>query len=223
MLPRPVHAVIFDIDGLLFDTERVYFDAMVAAAGEDGAELPLDLYLSMVGLPAPDNQARLAAHYGPAFDVARFWDASRRHYRTLLATRLCLKAGVVELLDRLDARRLPRAICTSSGPDNVRHHLAATGLAGRFDTVVARGDALRGKPHPEPYRLAAARLGVPADACLALEDSHNGVRSAAAAGCTTVMVPDMLAPTDEMHALCAHVAVDLHGVGAMLDGVAGVP
>jgi beta-phosphoglucomutase-like phosphatase (HAD superfamily) len=82
----------------------------------------------------------------------------------------------------------------------------------RFDEIICRGDYEKGKPAPDPFLKAAERLGVEARLCLALEDSHIGVRSAAAAGMMTIMVPDLLEPTDELRDLCAFVACDLHEV-----------
>lgn len=84
--------------------------------------------------------------------------------------------------------------------------------------MVAQGDYAASKPAPDPYLNAAGRLGVDSRLCLALEDSHAGVRSASSAGMTTIMVPDLLQPTDEVRRLCAHVAADLHEVcGFILD------
>ena len=90
------------------------------------------------------------------------------------------------------------------------------GLADRFDAIVGRGDYETGKPAPDPFLEAAKRLKVEPRLCLALEDSHNGVRSASSAGMMTVMVPDLLEPTDEIRALCALVADDLHDVRRLI-------
>ena len=123
-------------------------------------------------------------------------------------TRLALKPGVVELLDVLDELRLPRAIATSSSHRTVRHHLAAHDLAGRFDAVVGSGDYAAGKPAPDPFLTAAERLGVEPRRCLALEDSHNGIRAASAAGMMTIMVPDLLEPTEEIRGSARSIARD---------------
>jgi HAD superfamily hydrolase (TIGR01509 family) len=119
---------------------------------------------------------------------------------------------VIELLTLLDELALPRAIATSSHHEHARHHLAAFDLSRRFHAVVAHGDYVRGKPHPDPFLKAAERLGVEPALCLALEDSWHGVRAASAAGMMTVMVPDLMIATPEMKALCAHIAADLHEV-----------
>ncbi len=211
-LPRTPAAVVFDMDGLLFDTETLYREAILAAAAAAGHELSPALYLGTIGLTGPATRDYLAAHVGPAFDFETVWaDASRRFHR-LAETRLRLKAGVPEILAALDGAAMPRAIATSSRRESVEHHLAMHGLKSRFPVIVAQGDYSRGKPAPEPYLVAAARLGVAPEHCLALEDSHNGVRSAHAAGMMTVMVPDLLEPTEEVRRLCLRIARDLHEV-----------
>lgn len=215
-LPRQVRAVVFDMDGLIFDTESLYFIAMGRAAQAIGREMPLEVFRSMVGLTSDGSRERLVAHYGAEFPVEPYWADCFRIFHEIIETQLCLKAGVIELLDALDARGLPHAIATSSRHESVEHHLALHGLAHRFPVVVAHGDYARGKPHPDPFLTAAAKLGVAPELCLALEDSHNGVRAAAAAGMMTVMVPDLLAATAEMERLCIRIAADLHEVRAML-------
>jgi HAD superfamily hydrolase (TIGR01509 family) len=126
------------------------------------------------------------------------------------------KLGAVELLDTLDQFRLPRAIATSSSRRTVERHLTAYNLMGRFAEIVGHGDYERGKPAPDPFLKAAARLGVEPDLCLALEDSHNGVRAASSAGMMTIMVPDLLEPTDEIRGLCTFVVRDLHEVHSLI-------
>jgi HAD superfamily hydrolase (TIGR01509 family) len=138
------------------------------------------------------------------------------HFWVLAETRLGLKPGAVELLDTLDELGLPRAIATSSMHRTVQHHLTAHGLAERFHAIVGHGDYAEGKPAPDPFLKAADRLGVDPRLCLALEDSHNGVRSACAAGMMTVMVPDLLPATEDIRGLCVAVVTDLHGVRQLL-------
>ena len=211
-LPRPVKAVVFDMDGLLVDTERVYHAAVVATARDLGLEFPTELFLQMIGLTWAHNEGQLVEHFGPGFDAPSFRAEASQRFQELMEAEVTLKAGVVELLDRLDELALPRAIATSSHHREVTRNMGRHGLGERFDAVVANGDYARAKPNPDPYLLAAERLGVPPEDCLALEDSHNGVRAAAAAGMMTVMVPDMLDPTEEMQTLCVRIARDLHEV-----------
>ena len=211
-LPRPVLGVVFDMDGVLIDSEVVWRDVQLAEAEAQGLDLPLSVIQSMIGLPWQVNRGKLQDHFGPDFDVEAYVQATVRRHDAVCAAGVALKAGVVELLDLLDALGLPRAIATSSDREVVAYRLGTIGLLERFHAVVANEDCARGKPHPEPYLNAARAMGLaPAD-CLALEDSHNGVRSAHAAGMMTVMVPDLLPPTEEIGGLCVAVAASLHEV-----------
>ena len=211
-LPRRPAAVIFDMDGLLFDTVALHEEAAGLAARDVALKMTPEIFRSLVGLPGPAGKARLLQHFGPSFPIDIFFEARRGHFYAMVDTRLVLKPGVLELLDTLDALGLPRAIATSSSHKTVRHHLSFHDLGARFHHVVAQGDYTAGKPAPDPYLTAAKRLGVAPGLCLALEDSHNGVRSASAAGMMTIMVPDLLEATDEIRGLCTIVVRDLHAV-----------
>ena len=211
-LPRKPNGIVFDMDGLLFDSEALYRDAARDAAAEVGRALPDAVFLSLIGGAWPDNRARLLAHFGADFAVDAYQADWMRQYDRRAAAGPALKRGVRELLALLDGHAVPCAIATSSSHESVRRNLAAHDLAGRFDVVVARGDYARGKPAPDPFLLAAERLGVPAGGCLALEDSPHGVRSAAAAGMMVVMVPDLLPASDAERDVCAFIAEDLHNV-----------
>ncbi len=215
-LPRKVKAVVFDMDGLLVDTETVVFRAMQRAAALIDGELPFATFQGMVGLQDAASEEILVAHFGEGFDLAAWSAVVSGHFREELAAGIALKAGAVEILDHLDAVGLPRAIATSSSLASLERSLGPHSLVGRFDVLITRDVTIRGKPHPEPYLRAAEALGMdPAD-CLALEDSYNGVRAAAAAGMMTVMVPDMLDPTEEMRSLAVHIARDLHEVRELI-------
>jgi HAD superfamily hydrolase (TIGR01509 family) len=163
---------------------------------------------------------QLLDHYGPDLAVDRLSEISRRIFRELTETREILKPGVRELLDVLDELRLPRAVATSSARATVERHLSRHALVDRFHGIAAHGDYARHKPHPDPFLKAAELLGVDPRACLAIEDSHHGVRSASSAGMMTIMVPDLLPATDEICALCLHVVPDLHAVRRLLSGSA---
>lgn len=215
-LPRQPKAVVFDMDGLLVDTETVVFRAMQHAAGGIGGEMPFATFQRMVGLQHAHSDVILIEHFGEGFDLDAWQAVVSAHFREQLAAGIALKAGAVEILDQLDVLGLPRAIATSSSLESVRASLGPHSLVDRFDALITRDVQTRGKPHPEPFLKAAAALGVDPSDCLALEDSHNGVRSASSAGMMTVMVPDMLDPTEEMETLCVRIAQDLHEVRGWL-------
>jgi HAD superfamily hydrolase (TIGR01509 family) len=217
-LPRSVAAVVFDMDGVLFDTETLYEKAALAAALEVGIEMTSAFFRSTVGSPWPVVRQQMLDHYGPDLAVDELSEISRRRFRELSETQEILKPGVRELLDLLDTLRLPRAVATSSSRVTVERHLQRHALADRFGGIAAHGDYDRHKPHPDPFLKAAELLGVEPQACLAIEDSHHGVRSASSAGMMTVMVPDLLPATDEICALCLHVVPDLHAVRRLISG-----
>jgi HAD superfamily hydrolase (TIGR01509 family) len=211
-LPYRPSAVIFDMDGLLFDTEALWQEALLAAAAEGGHEVPDEVFTKSIGVRRSQCGDLFLAHFGEDFRFEDFHANWRRHFWRIGEHRPALKPGVLELLDALDQVRLPRGIATSSSRATVERHLTSHGLMGRFDQIVCRGDTERGKPAPDPFLKAAERLGVEPRSCVALEDSHIGVRSASAAGMMTLMVPDLMEPTDEVRALCVLVARDLHQV-----------
>jgi len=216
VFPRPVKAVVFDMDGLLINTEVLWREGMLAAARAMGRELSMDAFRRMIGSPAARTREILHEEFGADFDVDHFLEDATQRFHDELDLENLLKAGVVELLDHLDALGLPRAIATSSPHEAVEAHLNPSGVLARFDAVIARGDYECGKPAPDPFLNAAKALGVAPEDCLALEDSHTGVRAAHAAGMMTVMVPDLLDPTEEMREKCVHVAESLHRVRELL-------
>jgi HAD superfamily hydrolase (TIGR01509 family) len=154
--------------------------------------------------------------FGPSFPLDEFFAAWLHRFEELAAARTSLKAGASELIRTLEQFAIPRAIATGSMRANVEQHLGANSLASRFHAIVAHGDYATGKPAPDPFLRAAERLAVDPRLCVAIEDSHNGVRSAAAAGMMTIMVPDLVAPSEEIQALCVYVARDLHEVEELI-------
>lgn len=215
ILPRRPAAVIFDMDGVLFDTERLYQEAAPLACTNLGYVIPPGVIDRTVGLSWPGTRALFVDTFGPAFPLDEFVAEWTRRFDELTATQLRTKPGVHELIRTLDELAIPRAIATGSYRNAVQHHLSMHALTDSFHAIVAHGDCAAGKPAPDPFLKAAELLGVEPTRCLAIEDSHNGVRSAAAAGIMTVMVPDLVAATDEMRALCVHVAEDLREVAEL--------
>ena len=203
------------MDGTLLDTERVYFDSLVAALKAHGyTDDTVTLCPAMVGLPGPECEAMLHARYGENFPLAEVSKAFISNRDGFLEAGLPLKRGAVELLDALQAAGCPMAIVTSSSRRTADAHLTLAGIRDRFETILTRDDVTRGKPSPDLYLLAASRLGLQPKFCVAVEDSNHGVTAAHAAGAITIMVPDLVTPTEESHAKCAAVVPDL---GAVLD------
>jgi beta-phosphoglucomutase-like phosphatase (HAD superfamily) len=215
------HAVVFDMDGLLFDTERLYQEAIALAALSKGHEVPSDFFQWTVGLPWTATRALFLSHFGEAFPFDEFQAAWVHHFWDLAEGRPLLKRGALELLDMLDRHGVPCAIATSSSPRTVERHLQAHNLVGRFQAIVGNGDYKKGKPEPDPFLKAAERLSIEPHLCLALEDSPNSVRAASSAGMMTIMVPDLLQPPDEIRRLCVLVALELHEVCRLISAHLG--
>jgi HAD superfamily hydrolase (TIGR01509 family) len=216
MLKKPVEAVLFDMDGLLIDSEAIYVQAMQAAAGSLGREMPLDFCHSMVGVPGNECNILIERHYGEGFSLADFRRHFSIHIRRLFEAGMPLKPGVVELLDFLGSRNLPLAVATSAGRTTAEHHLGKAGLLDRFTAVATRDDVERAKPHPDVYLEAARQVGVVPAHCIAFEDSNVGLAAAHAAGTMAIMVPDIVPPTEESRARCVHVLPDLHAALVLL-------
>ena len=215
IFPRPVRAVIFDMDGLLVDTEAPVRDALIAAAAAIGRELPHPVFMSMVGTTSAHSDRVLVEHFGEGFELEPYQAEVRRLLELVFDVGVPLKPGAIELLALLDEIGLPKALVTSSSRRAVDRHLPAE-IVARFSTLITSESVEHGKPHPEPYLKAAAALGIAPEDCLALEDSHNGIRSAHAAGMMAVMAPDLFEATDEMREKTIAIVQSLHEVRAAL-------
>ena len=217
---RP-RAIIFDMDGLLVDSERTTRQVWQASTIDSGFALTDEMYLTLIGLGAEEAERVLAGQFGDGFVVAGFRERRVARMRDLLAAGGApFKPGAREILAWIAGLGIPAGLATSSRRQEVLERLGE--VAGLFATITTRDTVARGKPHPDIYLAAAASLGVdPAD-CLALEDSFAGVRSAAAAGIPVLMVPDLAQPTTEVAALAVAVFASLADVRDHLAAAWGV-
>lgn len=184
-----IRAVVFDMDGLMFNTEEIYFEVGSSVLRRRGCEFTRELSDAMMGRPPR-----------AAFEVMIEWHSlsdsweqlsveSEEDFVVLLRQHLATMPGLMELLAALERAGLRKAICTSSSRPLVDECLARFNLPPRFEFILAANDIVQGKPHPEIYLKAAARLGIAPAEMLVLEDSENGCKAAAAAGAFTVAVP----------------------------------
>ena len=205
------------MDGTLLDTELVFKQIVWDVSRDLGFTMTSDIHGGMVGSSHEATNALLVEAYGVSFPYELFDAECRRLMHARMAEAVPVKAGVPELLRELKARRIPTAVATSSRSPHALGHLGTAGLLDMFQAIVTRDDVTHPKPHPEPYITAARHLGVLPASCLAIEDSHSGVRAAHGAGMQTVMVPDLVPPTAEIRALCT-VLGSLHEVRAAAFG-----
>ncbi len=184
-----MRGAIFDLDGTVVDNMPVHAEAFTIFVERHGLRpLTLDDRKRLDGRRNRDIFPDLFGRPLTDAEQAAFADEKEALYRELSVGRLTPAAGLVRLLDRLEAHGIPVAIATSAPPDNVSHTLAELGLASRLTCIVRADQVRRGKPFPDVFLAAAERLGVPAAECVAFEDAPIGVIAARDAGMTTVAV-----------------------------------
>ena len=209
-MPGTHSAVIFDLDGLLVDSEPLYKRAWQEAASQLGFEITDERYASLLGLPEAGYEAAVVEALGDAFPLEAFRARWRQRWLELVSDgELRAKAGAAELATGLRAARVPISIATSSTRERTALSLRSAGLDAFFDHVVVNEDVARGKPAPDAFLLAASRLGVPPGECLVLEDSATGAEAGLSAGMSVVLVPDLVEPPAVYHSRVLLVAASL--------------
>jgi len=225
MAPHPgarPQAVIFDMDGTLLDTEPLAALAWEEAAARLGVRFDRALALAMVGRNFADCEAFLRGHFDAGYPTEALLGSWHATYDAIVARDgFALKDGVHDLLDWLEALAIPRAVATSTRRLRAEAKLAGCNLLPRFAVVVGGDEVARGKPAPDIYLAAAGRLGVDPAACIALEDSEPGFRSALAAGMAPILIPDLKAPSPELLALAPLVLPSLSAVREHLAALPG--
>ncbi len=212
--------VLFDMDGLLLDSERLARDAFVRACEDHGFEADLVTYQLCIGSTYEKTRELIMAAYGANFPYEAIDERWSHHYHARLAEGpVPVKDGARTLLSHLATREVPMALVTSTRRATAEEKLEATGLIRFFDSLICGGETERGKPNPDPYLAGAARLELEPDRCWALEDSANGVRAAVSAGCTVYQVPDLVAPTAELEQLGHQIVETLHEVRLTLEAL----
>lgn len=199
---KPVSAVIFDMDGLIFDTERICYQIYLEAARTFGFQMTHSMYTSLCGRTEKSILDDLSRAYGPGHDVAA-WRAFVRERkapaRAALGGRVGKKPGLLELLCYLAERRIPYAIASSSTRDVIDSCLAGEYLAHAFPVIMDGSMVEHGKPDPEIFLRSADALGVDPGDTLVLEDSRAGIRAANAGGFISGFVYDDMSDLPEVH------------------------
>ena len=201
-MSESIRGVVFDVDGVLFDTERLTFRTWTEVGAQMGWPQTGERYLEFVGQNRTDILRKMELVFGPQFPGAEFMAAcSERSQQRMEREGVPLKPGVREILDFLRLQGIPAALATSTGRVRTLRRLELTGLGEYFQAVVTGDQVEHSKPDPEIYLLACRALGTPPGQTLAVEDSRNGILSAHAAGMPVAMVPDMIPPAPELEAL----------------------
>ncbi len=219
----PIAAMVFDMDGLLLDSERRSQEVLHTAAARIGKPLSPEVMLGMVGRNVQDGPKYLEQHLGSKELVVELLTLFVELYDEEVAQgRIPVKPGVLEVLATLDELNIPRAIATSTITPVARRKLERKSLLSRFDAVIGGDQVQRGKPAPDIYLKACQALGQEPAVSWACEDSPFGLEAASKAGLRAILVPDLIAPTERTVSLAWRVASDLHEVDRMLRAEAQV-
>lgn len=206
-----MQAILFDMDGLMIDTESISGQSWLRAADEVGVEIPEAVILGMVGLSVTKSLDYVAQHFQDRTLAETLSQHCRHHYRELLTHgELKLKSGIIEVLDWVESRELPRAVATSTQRQMCDLKLRRSGLGPYFQHTVAGDEVANTKPAPDVYLAAASRLQIDPQHCVVLEDSLTGMQAGLAAGMRVILVPDMVKPQAHQTTGALAVCDDLH-------------
>lgn len=216
---RNFAAVVFDMDGVIFDTERIVLECWKEVADRHHIAHIEDVCKECMGMNQEATVERFLARYGQDFPYHKLKEEMRElFFGPFYGEHLPVKAGAEELLTELRRRGIPVALATSTRQAVVLPELADAGLTEYFDQIICGDMVSHSKPHPEIFLLACGELGTAPRDTYAVEDSFNGIRAAYAGGLRPVMVPDQLEPDEEIRSLAEAVLPSLDEVQKYLLG-----
>lgn len=214
-----IKLVIFDMDGLMFDTERVTYRAYMEVVRERELHSGFDDFIRYLGHNAADIQAMYRELFGPEIDAqalyaqvgAKISDITRREG-------VSVKPGLYELMDALKECGIPAAVASGSDHAVIEKNLERAGLSAAYEAVLSSKEVKRGKPYPDVFLAICDRVGVSPQEALVLEDSEAGVRAALAGGIPVINIPDLLEIPSELKEACVAVVRDLTEVIPYISG-----
>ncbi|MBR2773409.1 MAG: HAD family phosphatase [Selenomonadaceae bacterium] len=201
---------IFDMDGTLFDTEKLYWQAWLDVATEFGEEKNYELPTAISGSNLGEESYKVIRRFYPNIDAEAYLARVLVEVRQASERNLELMTGVEEILNFFQAEGVVMAVASSAPASVIEKNVTRSNLRGYFKALVGGDNVLNGKPAPDIFLLAAERLNLPASDCYVFEDSFNGIRAAQASGGVAIMIPDTVQPTDEIKRLCAAIFPNLN-------------
>lgn len=215
-----IKGTVFDMDGLMFDSERITYNGWQKLMDENGYEYSIDVFKQTVGRRKKEVEQFYYSKYGKDFPYRKLSEIQRNNYINFVMTKGApVKKGLYEILEFLKDNDIKIALATSTSRQTSLINLESAKVEKYFDTLVCGEDVTNGKPDPEVFLTAAKKIGIEPEQCVAFEDSFNGIRSAFAAGMTTVMVPDFIQPTDEILTMVNYLCNDLSNAIEVLKNV----
>lgn len=214
---QPKKAVIFDMDGVIFDSERAVYEGWLELSkkyGFENFEIP---YRKCIGSNSRVSKQIFLDFYGADFPYDRYKEEQAENYHNKYDHgRLPLKMGVRELLDDLKKQEYGVAIASSTRTALVTQQIIDAGLRDYFDRIIGGDQVTKSKPEPDVFLAAADEWELPKHEIYVIEDSYNGIRAAKAAGMKAIMVPDLLEPNEEMYRLADYILPTLLAVKDLL-------
>lgn len=215
--------VIFDMDGLMFDTEAVMYRAYLEVTAENGYQGSKEQFISLLGLNSASVCKKYREYYGPEVNAeALYRMGGERKIQILKREGIPVKKGLMELLSAIEKLGIKKAVASSSDEDMIMDNLADAGLSGRFDYILSARGMKRGKPFPDIFLKVCEKLNVKPEEALVLEDSENGVRAAMAGGIPVIQIPDLVELPEELRQECLAVKPSLDQVIPLLYSIRGV-
>ena len=203
-----IKAAIFDMDGLLIDSERIIMQACIKAAKQIGITYTQAQYVELIGRSGPDSTARMIAQLNGEENFNLVMQGVDAKLASLDNT-FPLKEGVLDLLKHYQANNIICSVASSSSTHHIVERLSKVAIFQFFSHVTSGQEVVFGKPNPDIYLLAVKKLGLNLSECVAFEDSEMGARAAIAAGLRVVVVPDLLQPSEFVRGNCQQVAASL--------------
>lgn len=208
-----IKAFIFDLDGTLIDTERIYRMLWPKAVEQMGYTLSDEMYLSLRSLGRPYAPKRFEEWFGSEFDYDQARIIRKKYFDEYIEKNgIQLKSGAIELLTYLRNKGYITAIATATDLKRAGEYMDMTGLTGYFDRIISATQVDEGKPSPKVYLYACEQLSLQPAECIAVEDAPNGITSAYGAGLECIMVPDLTGPDEDIETKVVYVAESLHKI-----------
>ena len=205
--------IIFDMDGLMFDTERIYFRAWSKIMSKHSYNFNFEIYKQLMARNSYDMEIVLKGIYGTDFPFQKINEERRKEGESIIQEEgVPHKKGLVTLLDYLENKGINKVVATSSVREKADRYLEKAGVLDRFTKIVCGSDVKQSKPNPEIFEKAADIFNASKDECIVLEDSQNGIRAAHFAGMKCIFVPDLVQSDDEIKEKSTIEIIDLEKV-----------
>lgn len=212
-----IKGVIFDMDGVLVDSEKLYLRFWQEACANFGLNLSEEQGLDLRSNSPETAIPKFKAWFGNNVDYMMIRDLRRKIMAKYIDSNgIELKNGAKEIIEYLRLKKIKIALATASPVKRAEHYLAPHGLFDKFDAVTGGAMVQRGKPAPDIYICASQALGLSPTECMAVEDSPSGIRSGHDAGCITVMIPDLTPPNEEIIPLSDYVLTNLNDIKKLI-------